>query len=128
MTEVAKGHQTAGAKGRVEHHGGVRWLEPHFGLIAFIAGQIERCQAHPARTVVLLPFAQLMPVADGMWAKAYPDGFAPRFETTRNWSQSLGGCSQGAADLTFDMALDALTARALLDAAGLAAQREHLSA
>ncbi len=128
MTEIAKSHQTASATGRVEHPGGVRWLEPHFGLIAFIAGQIERFQAHPARTVVLLPFAQLMPVADCMWAKVYPDGFAPRFETTRNWSQSLGGCSQGPADLTFDMALDTLTARALLDAAGLAAQREHLSA
>ena len=52
----------------------------------------------------------------------------PRFETTRNWSQSLGGFHAGATDIAFDMALDVLTARALLDAAGLMAQREHLSA
>lgn len=128
MTEIAKNHQAPSVVAGLAGAARGRWLEPHRGLIAFIAGQMQRCQAHPARTVVLLPFAQLMPVADRMWATVYPDGFAPRFETTRNWSQALGGCSLGSADLSFDMALDTLTARALLDAAGLAAQREHLSA
>ena len=42
--------------------------------------------AHPARTVVLVPYAQLMPVARRHWAAAVPDGFAPRFETTMNWA------------------------------------------
>jgi len=128
MAEIARNHQPASDAGVGTQPARVRWLARPDGLMSFIARQMERCQAHPARTVVLLPFAQLMPVAQRMWAEAFPDGFAPRFETTRNWSQSLGGLRAGATDIAFDMALDVLTARALLDAAGLAAQREQLSA
>lgn len=128
MTEIGKTHQPVSATLDQAHPVRRRWLDPDGGLIAFITRQIEHRRAHAARTLVLLPFAQLMPVAQRMWAQAHPDGFAPRFETTRNWSQSLGGNGAGASDITFDMALDALTARALLDAAGLTAQREHLSA
>ena len=128
MTEIGKTHQPASATLDDAHPVRRRWLDPDGGLIAFIARHIERSHAHVARTLVLLPFAQLMPVAQRMWAQVYPDGFAPRFETTRNWSQSLGGIGAGGGDISFDMALDALTARALLEAAGLAAQPEHLSA
>ncbi|MDP2370178.1 PD-(D/E)XK nuclease family protein [Rhodoferax sp.] len=128
MTEIGKNHQNASATPGAQHAICARWLDPHSGLIAFIAREMQRCHAHAARTVVLLPFAQLMPVAHRMWAQAYPDGFAPRFETTRNWSQSLGSFGAGAADIAFDMASDALTARALLEGAGLAVHREHLSA
>jgi len=128
MAEIARTHQPASEASVGTHPVRVRWLARPHGLMSFIAREMARCQAHPARTVVLLPFAQLMPVAQRMWAEAFPDGFAPRFETTRNWSQSLGGFHAGATDIAFDMALDVLTARALLDAAGLTAQREHLSA
>lgn len=80
--------------------------------------------AHPARTVVLLPYAQLMPVAARQWAQTHPDGFAPRFETTQNWCRSLGGFSPAPTDLSFDAALDVLTAHALLEQAGLGARAE----
>lgn len=75
--------------------------------------------AHPARTVVLLPYAQLMPQAARMWARQHPEGFAPRFETTQNWCRSLGGQSPSPTDYSGDAALDVLTARALLEQAGL---------
>lgn len=80
--------------------------------------------AHPARTVVLLPYAQLMPQAARMWARVHPDGFAPRFETTQNWCRSLGGPGPSATDLGGDPAFDALTARALLEQAGVREQAE----
>ncbi|MDP3699578.1 MAG: PD-(D/E)XK nuclease family protein [Hylemonella sp.] len=80
--------------------------------------------AHPARTVVLLPFAQLMPQAARLWAGSHPDGFAPRFETTQNWCRSLAGHSAAPTDLSFDPALDVLTAHALLLQAGFGARAD----
>ena len=80
--------------------------------------------AHPARTVVLLPYAQLMPQAARSWARLHPAGFAPRFETTQNWCRSLGQHSPGPTDYSGDVALDALTARALLEQAGLRERAE----
>src|SRR4051794_28520958 len=41
---------------------------------------IQRLGAHPSRVVVLLPYAQLMPLARRAWALLHPQGFAPRFE------------------------------------------------
>lgn len=101
--------------------------------IARIAAHLQSRQAHPARTVVLLPFAQLMPLAARQWAQAYPTGFSPRFETTLNWSRSLGlglaGQSESdATRIAFDTALDVLTARTLLEQAGLAERSEALAA
>lgn len=80
--------------------------------------------AHPARTVVLLPYAQLMPQAARHWARLHPEGFAPRFETTQNWCRSLGQHSPAPTDYSGDVALDALTARALLEQAGLRERAE----
>lgn len=80
--------------------------------------------AHPARTVVLLPYAQLMPQAARNWARLHPAGFAPRFETTQNWCRSLGQHSPAPTDYSGDVALDALTARALLEQAGLRERAE----
>jgi ATP-dependent helicase/nuclease subunit B len=68
-----------------------------------------------------LPYAQLRPLAARLWAQAYPDGFAPRFETTKSWSTALGHLSPDPTDLSFDMALDSLTAQALVARAGLSA-------
>ena len=83
--------------------------------------EIDRRQVHPADTVVLLPYAQLMQPARSAWAL---DGgaaqFMPRFETSMNWSRSLGGFLPAAHDLRHDAARDLLTAAALLARAGLA--------
>ena len=87
-----------------------RWQQGLAGIEAHMRAR----GAHPARTVVLLPYAQLMPQATRLWAQTRPDGFAPRFETTQNWCRGLGGYSPAATDLGGDPAFDALTARALL--------------
>lgn len=84
--------------------------------------------AHPARTVVLVPYAQLMPWAQRYWALHHGDGFSPRFETTRNWARQLAAFVPQGDDLAGDVARDTLTARALLDRVGLTAQREMLAA
>src|SRR3989344_4819115 len=70
--------------------------------------------AHLARTVVLVPYAQLMPWAQRHWALQFPQGFAPRFETTRNWARQLQVFEPSADDFASDVARDTLTARALL--------------
>jgi hypothetical protein len=100
------------------------WLAPDQGWLARIAAHMRARDAHPARTVVLLPYAQLMPLAARLWAQVHPDGFAPRFETTQNWSRSLGGFTPVATDITFDAALDVLTARAMLERTSLGAQAD----
>ncbi|MCW8206996.1 PD-(D/E)XK nuclease family protein [Verminephrobacter aporrectodeae subsp. tuberculatae] len=84
--------------------------------------------AHPARTVVLLPYAQLMPWAQQHWAQQYAEGFAPRFETTRSWACRLAAFVPQGDDFSGDAARDTLGARALLERAGLAAQCDMLAA
>jgi len=101
---------------------------PWPGLLAAARAHMRRLGAHPARTVVLVPYAQLMAEAQRQWALLVPDGFAPRFETTRNWAQRLGGFAPDGLDFAQDVARDTFTARALLDRAGLAAQRDALAA
>ncbi|CAN7642188.1 PD-(D/E)XK nuclease family protein [Acidovorax sp. LjRoot117] len=96
-------------------------------VLAQVALHIEQCAAHPARTVVLVPYAQLMPWAHRYWGMAHPDGFAPRFETTRNWARQLAAFVPQGDDLAGDVARDTLTARLLLDKAGLSAQRDVLA-
>ncbi len=98
------------------------------GLMGRLAQRIAARGAHPARTLVLLPYAQLMPVAARQWAATFPDGFAPRFETTRNWARQLAPFSPGPDDLSFDPARDLPVANSLLERAGLGAQREVLAA
>jgi ATP-dependent helicase/nuclease subunit B len=81
---------------------------------------------HPARTVVLLPFIHLVPVATRAWAEQAPSGFAPRFETTMTWAARTG-FTAGPDDLTKDMGRDLLTARALLERAGLSSHADLLA-
>jgi len=83
-----------------------------------LASLMAEVGAHAARTVVLVPFAQLMPPARHAWARHRPDGFCPRFETTLNWA-ARAGFACGPDDLSFDRAQDLLTARSLLERAGL---------
>ncbi|MBA3772420.1 MAG: PD-(D/E)XK nuclease family protein, partial [Ramlibacter sp.] len=91
-----------------------------------IRSLIGQRHAHPARTVVLLPYVQLMPVAKRLWAQEMQDGFAPRFETTMDWA-GRAGFAPGDDDLSFDMGRDLLTARTWLDRAGLGARGEMLA-
>jgi ATP-dependent helicase/nuclease subunit B len=87
-----------------------------------LLGQLQALLAqrgvHPSRAVVLLPYAQLMPLARRLWAQLQPQGFAPRFETSMNWAARLGH-APAADDLAFDMGRDLLTARTWLERAGL---------
>jgi len=81
---------------------------------------------HPASVVVLVPYAHLMAQARAQWAALYPDGFMPRFETTRNWATALGGEPTGGNGLRLDIGCDALTGRSLLEAAGLEAHADAM--
>ncbi|MES3002003.1 MAG: PD-(D/E)XK nuclease family protein [Pseudomonadota bacterium] len=83
--------------------------------------------AHPARTVVLMPFLHLVPLARDAWTQLQADGFAPRIETTQTWSQ-VAGFARDADDFTGDMGRDLLTAQALLERAGLGGRADILAA
>ena len=96
-------------------------------LLARIERELRALAAHPARSVVLLPYAQLMPLAARLWAVQFPDAFAPRFETTRNWAARMGAFTPGPSDIAFDHGRDLLTAASLLEGAGLGAQRALLA-
>ncbi|MDB5967343.1 MAG: nuclease family protein [Polaromonas sp.] len=113
------------------HPGDACWAH----LMAELASVLQSRALHPARAVVLVPYAQLMQEARGAWmAHAAASGaaavFIPRFETTMNWATSLSA-SQGSDapsgdDIQLDVALDALTAGRLLARAGLASQQQVL--
>nr|MBA2673845.1 PD-(D/E)XK nuclease family protein [Ramlibacter sp.] len=96
------------------------------GCIGRLLELVGRHGAHPARTVVLLPYAQLMPVARRFWAERVPSGFAPRFETTLSFSRGLG-FAPGAHDISFGMADDLLLARGWLEQAGLGGRADALA-
>ena len=69
----------------------------------------------PDRMLVLLPYVQLIVPARRAWAASHPTGFAPRFETTRNWAAGLAPWLPAPTDLSGDMARDSLVAGALVD-------------
>lgn len=93
-----------------------------------VAEHAQAQGAHLARTVVLVPYAHLMPWAQRHWAHQFPQGFSPRFETTRNWAARLQAFVPAADDFAGDVAHDTFTARALLDRVGQGAQRDMLAA
>ena len=72
-------------------------------------------QSAAGRTVVLVPYAQLMDIARRAWATGMGDGFPPRFESSRNWAAALEPFLPGPTDLGIDMARDSLIAGMLLD-------------
>lgn len=106
-----------------EHHASVLWR----GLTSQLETLVAARGAHPARTVVLVPYAQLMPIARAAWAASSPNGFTPRFETTMNWAGGAGFVPESD-DIAFDMGRDLLTAHAWLERAGLAARADLLAA
>lgn len=115
-----------------KHHAEKAWDD----LMRQIHGELLQRQLHPSQVVVLLPYAQLIGAARGAWlrlqeqissgqdAQAY---FLPRFETTMNWTRSLGACEFGGDDLRQDAARDILTASSLLKRAGLEAHESILA-
>lgn len=105
-----------------DHHALRLWQE----RMGQLAQRLKAAGAHPARTVVLVPYFQVVTVARQAWARAAPDGFAPRFETTMNWAQSEG-FEPGPGDLALDMARDLPAARHWLEQAGLGARAEGLA-
>ncbi len=95
--------------------------------------RMHQRQVHPSRSVLLLPYAQLIPEARQAWLRslggAVPQAhFLPRFETTMSWARSLGAFAPGVDDLQLDGARDSLTAASLLGRAGLAAHSGVLAA
>lgn len=96
------------------------WLHGDRAWLRQVAAAIQRWQAHPARTVVLLPHARLLTVAQSMWLEGNPgSAVLPRFETTSSWAQRLGLADLGPTDFSHDRAVDLLTAQSLLERAGL---------
>ena len=68
-----------------------------------------------ADALVLLPFAQLLPLARAGWASVQPSGWMPRFETARTLADSLVPPAHGeAGGPTGDMLTDRLRAAQLL--------------
>ncbi|GAA6140897.1 hypothetical protein NBRC116584_07150 [Hydrogenophaga sp. 5NK40-0174] len=82
-------------------------LEQAFDVIS--AKEVE-----PARTLVLLPYTQLLEPARRLWASLHPAGFPPRFETTRSWAMATGPYVASPTDWTGDAARDALVAQTLI--------------
>ena len=107
------------------HHAAAAWAQ----VMAQIRTAALDRQVHASQMVVLLPYAQLIQEARRAWvATANGSGalthFLPRFESTMNWAQGLGSYLPAGDDLRLDAAFDAVTARSLLQRAGLG---EHAS-
>ena len=105
------------------------WRQAMASLVEAIATR----GLHPAQAVVLLPYAQLIGQARRAWAEvAGGSAFVPRFETTMNWANGLGGTLglfvPSGVDLRMDVSVDMLTAASLLKQAGLGAQQDALAA
>lgn len=109
------------AIGQTDHAPG-----PLDALMRQVRERVDARAAHPARTVVLLPFMHLLQPAREAWARQVPDGFAPRFETTQTWAQAAW-FEPGASDFAGDVARDLLIARSLLEQAGLASHADLLA-
>ena len=111
-----------------KHHAELAWDR----VMNRLCIELERRRVHPTRVVVLLPFAQLMAEAMLAWQRRLASTptdahFAPRFETTSNWSRSLGAPASDPNDLRLDAARDVLTAAALLKRTGLGEYQELLT-
>jgi len=102
------------------------WFAPTHGVLARIAQTLQARNCHPGRALVLLPYAQLLRQAQTMWATRFPAGFAPRFETSLNWSTALAPFVHGPTDIRFETAADTLTARSLLTSLKARFGREQL--
>lgn len=105
--------------GSADRSGAASASHPVESLWAALVPQIEQAmavrQASAGRTLVLLPYAQLMDVARRAWAQVHPSGFAPRFESSRHWAAALQPFLPAPTDLSLDMARDSLVGAAFID-------------
>lgn len=96
-----------------------------------IRAEMARRQLHPSRVVVLVPYVQLIAQARSAWLRGQDRAdasvqFLPRFESSMNWSRSLGGFEASGDDVRQDAARDVLTAASLLARTGMAAHQSVL--
>ncbi len=107
---------------------------PWPGVMKQLSAVLNQTGVHPARAIVLVPYAQLMNEAKAAWSAhgvgaGQTAAFVPRFESTMNWAHSLANLVvAGSNDIRQDAAFDALTAAHLLAAAGLGQHSEALVA
>jgi ATP-dependent helicase/nuclease subunit B len=133
MTSIAKSTDASQAMvGVSAHPGEACWAD----VMAQLEALFSQHGVHPSKALVLVPYAQLMQQARDAWiAQAARQGaaavFVPRFETTMNWASAAegqyGAAAAAAEDIQQDAAMDALTAAALLERAGLGAQQGVLT-
>ncbi len=106
------------------HHSQLAWT----AALARIRAEMVKRNVHPSRTIVLVPYAQLMNEGRKAWRRCYGEAsFTPRFETTQNWATTIGAHQFDVHDIRRDVALDVLTARSLLVQAGLVDHQEMLA-
>ena len=87
--------------------------EPWEEVVAAVAAWAQAQSLNCRDLIVLLPFAQLLPVARRAFGAA--GGWMPRIETTQSLARSLGPAERPAAgQLSFDVALDRVLAGRLL--------------
>ncbi len=103
------------------------WVKSKVGFLSRLEAAIKAGGFHPARTLVLLPYAQLRPLAARLWAQYFGDGFSPQFETTMNWCATRATQERAPTDIRMDRVWDILTAQNLLVKAGLADQQTLLA-
>ena len=98
------------------HHCEAVWQ----ALLTQIRYEMARLSAHPSRTVILVPYAQLMDEGRRAWGLSAPGAsFVPRFETTQNWASTRRARCGEAGDIHRDAGMDWLTASQLLARTGL---------
>ena len=106
------------------HHSQLAWAT----ALARVRAETVKRDIHPSRTIVLVPYAQLMNEGRKAWRQLYGEAsFTPRFETTQNWATTIGATEFDVHDIRRDVALDVLTARSLLAQAGLVDHEEMLA-
>ena len=91
-----------------QHPARLQWQR----CMADLASGIQSRGWHPAKVVVLVPYAQLMAEARAAWAVAHPSGFVPQFLTTRQWASGVQAFAPGSMDFSGDLARDAWVAEA----------------
>lgn len=96
-------------------------------LLADIDARLRQLAAHPARSVVLLPYEQLIPLARRQWMQQFPSAYVPRFETTRTWAGRLWSFKPGDTDISANRARNLAVAASMLAGAGQGAQRRLLT-
>jgi ATP-dependent helicase/nuclease subunit B len=98
----------------ISHPADVRWAV----LTAQIGQRLKHRSADASRALVLVPYAQLMDAGRRAWAQVHPNGFSPRFESSRNWAATLQPFMPSPNDLSGDVARDSLVAANLVDRVG----------